>query len=151
VADSFRNRYVRQLYPCTYAAQHQPATAHVPSTDKLGREYQPFAKYSQQGIDVFGSSNAAQKNDLATRSDKLRDHSCVAFERLTVSRVTRLYGDCHHLLQFAQAYRLFRRHKPAARGDDEGSGCSRRGFGERLGVGQLATEVKSADEAEQLT
>src|SRR6266481_4299225 len=61
VNDRARHRDVRKLLTIHGATQHQSATAHVTTPNKLRRESQSVAKIRQQNIYVFARGNAAEK------------------------------------------------------------------------------------------
>ena len=81
---------VSQLLAGLDAAEHEPSSAHVSSTDKFGGEQQLRVEDLEQRIHVFRRSNAAEKHDLAIRANRFSEEPRVAGQWLDVLRICRV-------------------------------------------------------------
>ena len=142
---------VSELLPCLGAPEHETPAAHVaPANERLGKS-QAGAEHRKKNVGVLRGRDASQKNHGGGGPRSLGEIFRVSFERPAVARVIGIDGNLRDASKVIQSYPLFRRLQPQTRGDHQSSGNTRRGIGERPGIGELSTEVEAADEREQFS
>ena len=102
------------------APEHEPAPAHITSTDKLSREQEPLAKDGQQHVDVLRAGDAAQQNRFAAPAEGLRERLGIPLERRPERARRVVYTDCGEGGQVVKGDPRRRREEPAPAGAPAG-------------------------------
>jgi len=145
------HRDVAQLAPVARAAQQQAAPAHVAAADELRGKDQARPEDVLEQIDVLTRGNAPQQHHLAVVvGDARRDRPGITQQRLRVAPLTQVDGNRRPAPEHVEPYVGFGKTEPCSRRDDEHARRAVRRPRVGACVLELATEVESAEEAEDL-
>jgi len=139
-----------QLDSRSRATQHQPAPAHVAAPDKLCGKQQAVPENFQQRLHIFRAGDAAQQDERAPRSARFVKQTRVLQQRAQVAQFGHIDWNRGHGLELGNGDEALRWDEPAARRNDNACGNAGRRCGKGFGVGELAAEIKSAEERVKL-
>ena len=106
----FEHGNISQLLAGLNMPEHEPAAAHVSTTDEFCRKDQPSAEDVKQRVHIFWSCDAAQEYDLAIHARSFGKDSCVAIERCLVALIRGIYAARTNFSQSLQRNNRVRRH-----------------------------------------
>lgn len=133
------------------ASEQQPASAHIPSAHKVGREFETLFQMSEENSGVLLRSDTSKQDSLAMPSDCLSQDLGITFERSSIANISGINRD------LGEGAKVFQR-DPRVGGKDAAVWCNHQNAGnclrrlrKCLRVDELSAEIEAAQKAEDFT
>jgi DsbC/DsbD-like thiol-disulfide interchange protein len=150
MAHGARDGNVGELARGEHASKHESAAAHVAASDEVGRKAQAAVQPALDHVDVFSGRDAPEQDRGVVTGERGGERGGVAFEGLAEPRLAGGDADLRNLAEVLEADDRVGGNEPAAGRDYQDTVGDRPCACESAPVRELASEVETAQEGEDL-
>ena len=150
MAHGARDRYVLELARGEHATKHESAAAHVTASDEVGRKTEAAVKPALDHVDILSGGDAPEQDHGVVTGERGGERGGVALKGLAEFRLAGGHADLRDLAEVLEADDRVGRNEPAAWRDYQYSVGDRPRAREGAPVRELASEVETAQEGEDL-